>query len=48
MTVGGVCNICGKAAKKLYTCELCGKTVCEQHYVVEEGICTECIPRRGL
>lgn len=48
MSVGGVCDICGRAAKSLNTCEICGQNVCNEHYVVEEGVCQECISRRGM
>ncbi|NJD77583.1 MAG: orotate phosphoribosyltransferase [Candidatus Methanoperedens sp.] len=36
----GVCSICGRAGK-LYTCMLCGRTVCSR-CITREGVCTSC------
>ncbi|WP_456473750.1 hypothetical protein [Candidatus Pyrohabitans sp.] len=36
--ITGLCTICGKPAR--FTCSLCGRLVCERHYVA--GMCTEC------
>ncbi len=35
-----LCYICGKPAK--HVCKLCGKHVCDDHYITELGICTSC------
>ncbi len=34
------CYICGKRAK--HVCRLCGRYVCDEHYVPELGVCTNC------
>ncbi|MGI5991131.1 MAG: zinc finger HIT domain-containing protein [Methanosarcina sp.] len=41
MEVSGLCAICGRPAK-LYTCPLCGKTVCSQCMNHKKHICIRC------
>jgi hypothetical protein len=35
-----LCYICGKPAK--HVCRLCGRHVCDDHFIVKLGICTAC------
>ena len=44
-SVGGLCDVCG-AAGALFTCTLCGKRVCSQHF--HAGVCSECRKGRML
>jgi len=38
--VGRSCEICGERA--VARCRICGRYVCERHYVAEEGVCVVC------
>jgi len=38
----GLCAICGDHAQ--YTCNTCGRLVCENHYYVQARMCSQCIP----
>jgi hypothetical protein len=40
MEVAGLCGLCGKPAKKLYTCKLCGRIVCGR--CIELDVCGAC------
>jgi hypothetical protein len=48
MSVSGLCEICGQPDVE-YTCDRCGKLVCDEHFDREVGYCTECAAelRRG-
>lgn len=46
MSVEGLCAIC-EANTAEYGCDLCGRMVCEKHYVVDDGVCVECESRSG-
>ncbi|MDR7665254.1 hypothetical protein RG963_05540 [Methanosarcina sp. Z-7115] len=46
MEVKGLCAICGLPVK-LYTCQLCGKTVCSQCIDLKKGICISCSSGRA-
>jgi len=37
----GLCDICGKFAKNLRTCRLCGRRCCEE-CIDSQGICLMC------
>ncbi|RLI95802.1 MAG: hypothetical protein DRO92_01035 [Candidatus Altiarchaeales archaeon] len=43
----GLCDICKKVAI-LYTCPLCGRRVCSEHFDIRRGVCVECIRGRYL
>jgi len=45
MELMGVCNICGTAAK-LYSCMLCGRMVCSEHFDARKGVCVVCLRGR--
>lgn len=38
----GLCMICGKPAQ--FTCSICGKLVCGDHYYPKARMCSHCIP----
>lgn len=37
----GYCEVCGEKPVK-YKCEVCTRRVCEEHYLVERGMCVIC------
>ncbi|MFQ6135842.1 MAG: orotate phosphoribosyltransferase [Candidatus Hydrothermarchaeales archaeon] len=39
--ISGICSVCGRVST-LYTCSVCGKSVCGMHYIAEKGICNLC------
>jgi hypothetical protein len=39
-----LCYICGDIAS--YTCKLCGRPVCDKHYVASLGVCINCAKGR--
>ncbi|HHF55987.1 MAG TPA: orotate phosphoribosyltransferase [Thermoplasmatales archaeon] len=41
MELYGLCSICGKAGK-MFSCRLCGKNVCSEHYDFASGMCITC------
>lgn len=41
MSVSGLCEICSSNEIE-FTCDRCGKLVCEQHYDEKVGLCVEC------
>lgn len=41
MEMAGLCSICGRPGA-MYTCHLCGRMVCPQHYDAAHGVCTAC------
>ncbi|MCI4435014.1 MAG: hypothetical protein JHC29_06085 [Thermoplasmata archaeon] len=41
----GLCYICGRPAK--HVCKLCGRQVCDEHYISSLGICTTCYLKKG-
>lgn len=43
--VYGLCYICNKVAT--HTCRLCGRPVCDDHYISEFGVCTNCYKKAG-
>ncbi|MDD1770628.1 MAG: hypothetical protein LUO79_06040 [Methanomassiliicoccales archaeon] len=43
MTTVGMCMICGKPA--MFTCAICGRLVCREHYNSAYGMCTVCAPK---
>ncbi|MGB9131469.1 MAG: hypothetical protein WCB90_02500 [Methanosarcina sp.] len=47
LEVAGLCAICGHPAK-LYTCQLCGKSVCNQCMDLKKGICIRCASGRAV
>jgi len=42
MDLMGLCSICGKPGA-MYTCNLCGRVVCSQHFNSIHGVCTHCM-----
>jgi len=42
------CGICGKLAAALYLCRLCKRRVCEEHFRLQEGICSLCYSRLSV
>lgn len=38
--LAGICDICGKFARSLHTCKLCGKRCCERCII--QGVCVAC------
>jgi hypothetical protein len=47
MSVTGLCEICQRPDAK-YTCDRCGRLVCERHFDEGHGICVECASELGL
>ncbi len=45
MRIPGICVICGGVANPAHTCSMCGGIVCSEHFVKEEGVCTNCSRR---
>jgi ribosomal protein L37AE/L43A len=41
MSVSSPCEICATGSVE-YTCDRCGRLVCERHYDEEVGLCVEC------
>ncbi len=41
----GRCYICGKTATHI--CKICGKPVCDEHYIPFAGTCTACGKMQG-
>jgi hypothetical protein len=41
-----LCYICGEVAS--HTCKLCGRPVCEKHYIPSLGVCINCAKGRKL
>jgi hypothetical protein len=41
MSVSGPCQMCG-AATATAQCGRCGSIVCKDHWVAEQGLCTNC------
>jgi hypothetical protein len=41
MDLMGLCSICGKPGI-MFTCMLCGRQVCSDHFDKNQGICTIC------
>ncbi|MCU0850927.1 MAG: orotate phosphoribosyltransferase [Candidatus Thermoplasmatota archaeon] len=37
----GLCDICGRPGS-MYTCQLCGRSVCERCYEHRHFLCIEC------
>ena len=46
MSVEGLCAICENRTAD-HGCDLCGRMVCETHYVSADGLCAECEAGRG-
>ncbi|HEC88077.1 MAG TPA: orotate phosphoribosyltransferase [Thermoplasmata archaeon] len=46
MELHGLCSICGKAGK-MYTCSICGRNFCSEHYDLTLGICISCKMKPG-
>jgi hypothetical protein len=42
----GMCTLCNKPSKKLYSCKLCGKIACGQ--CIELDICGACAAGRKM
>jgi len=42
MEVTGICMVCGKVAKPVFTCMFCGASVCRECYVPELKLCKIC------
>ncbi|OYT59458.1 orotate phosphoribosyltransferase [Thermoplasmatales archaeon ex4484_30] len=40
----GLCAICGKPGK-MFTCAMCGRNFCMEHFDVPHGICINCKPK---
>ncbi|MCD6371015.1 MAG: hypothetical protein J7L63_05945 [Thermoplasmata archaeon] len=36
----GECYICGRPA--MHVCKLCGRAVCNEHYIASLGLCVRC------
>ncbi len=45
--LGGLCDICGKA-DVVYTCPMCGKRVCTEHFNDVKGVCNVCLQGRFI
>jgi hypothetical protein len=45
--VTGTCLLCGRTTTDLFTCGICGGSVCSRCYVRDVGACKQCL-RRGL
>jgi hypothetical protein len=41
-----LCYICGDVAS--HTCKLCGRPVCDKHYVASLGVCVNCAKGRSF
>lgn len=54
MSLSGLCEICQSPGVE-YTCDRCGQLVCNRHFDVQLGVCTDCaaeigepsVPQRG-
>lgn len=46
MSVAGVCEICQEPEVE-FTCDRCGKLVCEDHVDIASGYCVECAAELG-
>ncbi|MEM0448514.1 MAG: hypothetical protein QW520_01660 [Methanomassiliicoccales archaeon] len=42
MEILGPCMICSAPAR--FTCTICGRLVCADHYYPKAGMCSHCIP----
>jgi hypothetical protein len=42
----GMCTLCNKPSKKLYSCKLCGRIACGQ--CIELDVCRSCMAGRKL
>jgi len=42
------CDICGKLTAALYVCRLCKRRVCEEHFKLQDGMCSLCSRRLSL
>ena len=42
----GSCYICGK--KATHICKMCGRPVCDEHYVPSLGMCVHCARGRTM
>lgn len=36
------CEICEREVDRIYICKICGRKVCSNDYIFEEGICKAC------
>ena len=45
MEVLGLCSICSRPAR--YSCSMCGRLVCPQHYDKHSRLCDQCSPVHG-
>jgi hypothetical protein len=41
-----LCYICGDVAQ--HTCKLCGRAVCDKHFIPELGVCVNCARGRKI
>jgi hypothetical protein len=41
-----LCYICGDIAS--HVCKLCGRPVCDKHYIASLGVCVRCARGRNL
>jgi hypothetical protein len=41
-----LCYICGDVAS--HTCKLCGRPVCDKHYIAALGVCVNCAKGRSF
>ncbi len=46
MSVEGLCSIC-EASTADFSCDRCGRLVCDTHYSSSTGFCTECHAETG-
>ncbi|AGB04268.1 hypothetical protein AciM339_0379 [Aciduliprofundum sp. MAR08-339] len=42
----GNCYICGAPAT--HVCKMCGRPVCEEHYVASSGLCINCARGKSI
>jgi hypothetical protein len=45
MTLTGICYVCSKPA--MYSCSLCGKIACIDHYDKDKRACSNCLAKYG-
>ncbi|MEE8401571.1 MAG: hypothetical protein V3R86_05415 [Candidatus Hydrothermarchaeaceae archaeon] len=39
--ISGICSICGSPGR-VYSCHLCGKQTCQEHFNQGKGVCVSC------
>jgi len=46
MSVSSPCELCGSGSVE-YTCDRCGRLVCDDHFDDDTGFCVECSAEAG-